>query len=153
MIEVTSLLLTRLTFWGRICTGQVSTFRMSEVFNCSYIIVTMVICLSFHILLLRFYGNIFNMSGALNLTKKYGDWFSWSGSPRSKIFARNHTMVTNITTMINLMRYVYKYVNTVPIQMLDLVILLSYVHGHTLSIHQYTCTWLLVCKIWKMILG
>ena len=53
----------------------------------------------------RFYDNIFNMSGAANLTEEYGGWFSWDGSPRSKIFARNHTAVTNITTMINLMRY------------------------------------------------
>ena len=54
----------------------------------------------------RFYENIFNMSGAANLSEQYGEWFTWDGSPRAKIFARNHTSVTNITTMINLMRYV-----------------------------------------------
>ena len=52
-----------------------------------------------------FYENIFNMSGAANLTEQYGDWFSWKGAPRSKIFARNHTLVTNISTMVDLMRY------------------------------------------------
>ena len=47
------------------------------------------------------------MSGAANLTEQYGDWFSWDGSPRSKIFARNHTLVTNVSTMVSLMRYVW----------------------------------------------
>ena len=65
------------------------------------------VLLSFDIIfvLCSFYENIFNMSGAANLTEQYGDWFSWEGSPRSKIFARNHTSVANISTMVGLMRY------------------------------------------------
>ena len=47
------------------------------------------------------------MSGAANLTEEYGDWFSWDSAPRAKIFARNHTSVTNMQTMVNLMRYYY----------------------------------------------
>ena len=53
-----------------------------------------------------FYKNVFNMSGAAKLAQQYGEWFTWDGSPRAKIFARNHTSVSDITNMINLMRCV-----------------------------------------------
>ena len=70
----------------------------------------MTVCVAeFLMFLFRFYENVFNMSGAANLTERYGDWFSWDGAPRSKIFARNHSSVTNITTMVKLMRYVDAY--------------------------------------------
>ena len=52
-----------------------------------------------------FYPKIFDLSGGPALVKKYGEWFSYEGSPRAKIFARNHTMITNTESMIQLMRY------------------------------------------------
>ena len=44
------------------------------------------------------------------LVEKYGDWFTWSGAPRSKMFARNSSDVTDLQSMIALMRCVCVYV-------------------------------------------
>lgn len=52
-----------------------------------------------------YYPDIFEQSGTAKLAKQYGEWFTWNGSPRAKIFARNHTAVTNTASMIALMRY------------------------------------------------
>ena len=51
----------------------------------------------------RFYEDIFKMSGNMDLVKKYGDWFSWDGAPRAKIFARDHSKVKDIPSLIELM--------------------------------------------------
>ena len=72
-------------------------------YNDKIILVMMVDYISSYVC--RFYENIFNISGTAQLAQKYGEWFTWDGSPRAKIFARNHTSVTNITTMMKLMRY------------------------------------------------
>lgn len=45
------------------------------------------------------------MSGSQELVDKYGDWFTWSGAPRAKIFARDHDKVVDLSSMIKLMRY------------------------------------------------
>ena len=74
-------------------------------YNDKIILVMMVDYIYFLIRICRFYENIFNISGTAQLAQKYGEWFTWDGSPRAKIFARNHTSVTNITTMMKLMRY------------------------------------------------
>ncbi len=55
----------------------------------------------------RYYSSIYLASGMSTLADKYGDWFTHDGSPRAKIFARNHTRVTNMETLIQLMRYYY----------------------------------------------
>lgn len=52
-----------------------------------------------------FYSEIYNLGGFKELEEKYGSWFSYSGSPRAQIFARNHTGVTDVDSMIKLMRY------------------------------------------------
>lgn len=52
-----------------------------------------------------FYPEIFNLSGAAEMVKRYGDWFTYDKTPRALIFKRNHTSVKDIRTMINLMRY------------------------------------------------
>ncbi|KAK3862560.1 hypothetical protein Pcinc_031586 [Petrolisthes cinctipes] len=52
-----------------------------------------------------YYPNMFNMSGAPAMVKKFGDWFTYDKTPRALIFKRDHTSVKNIHTMINLMRY------------------------------------------------
>jgi hypothetical protein len=49
---------------------------------------------------------IFNMSGGNENVKKYGDWFSYHGSPRAKIFKRDHSKVIDLKSMISLMRQV-----------------------------------------------
>ena len=46
------------------------------------------------------------MSGSGDLVKKYGDWFSWDGAPRAKILARDHGHVTDMDSLIALMKYV-----------------------------------------------
>lgn len=37
---------------------------------------------------------------------QYGDWFSYDGSPRAQIFRRNQSLVHDMESMIQLMRYV-----------------------------------------------
>jgi len=54
---------------------------------------------------IAYYPSIFNMSGSQELVDKYGDWFTWSGAPRAKIFARDHDKVVDLSSMIKLMRY------------------------------------------------
>lgn len=44
------------------------------------------------------------MSGTGELAKKYGDWFTWDKAPRAKIFARNHIYVTDMQTLMELMK-------------------------------------------------
>ncbi len=56
--------------------------------------------------LCRYQPSIYNLSGVPDLVAKYGDWFSWSGSPRAKIFSRNISDVVDLPSMIALMRYV-----------------------------------------------
>ncbi|XP_063605889.1 putative phospholipase B-like 2 isoform X2 [Penaeus indicus] len=52
-----------------------------------------------------FYPEIFNMSGAPAMVKRYGDWFTYDKTPRALIFKRDHVKVKNIRSMIKLMRY------------------------------------------------
>uniref|UniRef100_A0A1B6E6W8 Phospholipase B-like n=1 Tax=Clastoptera arizonana TaxID=38151 RepID=A0A1B6E6W8_9HEMI len=53
---------------------------------------------------------VFNLSGNVELVKKFGDWFSYENSPRAKIFKRDQTNVKSMGTLMSLMRYNdYKY--------------------------------------------
>uniref|UniRef100_A0AAV2MRD7 RRM domain-containing protein n=1 Tax=Knipowitschia caucasica TaxID=637954 RepID=A0AAV2MRD7_KNICA len=52
-----------------------------------------------------YYGKIFNASGCNELVDKFGPWFSLDKNPRAQIFHRNQSMVTDIESMIRLMRY------------------------------------------------
>lgn len=45
------------------------------------------------------------MSGGPENVKKYGDWFSYDGSPRAKIFKQDQDKVVDLKSMIKLMRY------------------------------------------------
>ena len=54
----------------------------------------------------RYYEEIFNASGNLELVKKYGDWFTYDKNPRAQIFRRNQTLVHDLDSMIRLMRCV-----------------------------------------------
>uniref|UniRef100_A0A2K6F1I0 Phospholipase B-like n=1 Tax=Propithecus coquereli TaxID=379532 RepID=A0A2K6F1I0_PROCO len=51
------------------------------------------------------FETVFNASGLQDLVAKYGDWFSYDGSPRAQIFRRNQSLVQDIDSMIRLMRY------------------------------------------------
>ncbi|XP_064392247.1 putative phospholipase B-like 2 [Halichondria panicea] len=52
-----------------------------------------------------FYPSIYQMSGTAEMAAKYGDWFDWYHCPRAKIFSRNHSDVTDLDSMVDLMRY------------------------------------------------
>lgn len=52
-----------------------------------------------------YFEDIYNASGKLALFQQYGDWFSYDKSPRALIFRRNQTSVTDVISMIKLMRY------------------------------------------------
>ncbi|KAM6943857.1 putative phospholipase B-like 2 isoform 2-T2 [Lycodopsis pacificus] len=52
-----------------------------------------------------YYENVFNASGWNELVEKFGPWFSLDHSPRAQIFKRNQTAVTDMDSMVRLMRY------------------------------------------------
>ncbi|XP_049619775.1 putative phospholipase B-like 2 [Syngnathus scovelli] len=52
-----------------------------------------------------YYEEIFNASGCNELVKKFGPWFSLDQNPRAQIFKRDQKSVTDIASMMRLMRY------------------------------------------------
>ncbi|XP_034729030.1 putative phospholipase B-like 2 [Etheostoma cragini] len=52
-----------------------------------------------------YYPDIFNASGCNELVEKFGSWFSLDQNPRAQIFRRNQTAVTDVDSMVRLMRY------------------------------------------------
>ncbi|KAI4885928.1 hypothetical protein NFI96_030902, partial [Prochilodus magdalenae] len=52
-----------------------------------------------------YFEDVFNASGGQDLVEKYGKWFSYNENPRAQIFRRNQTLVTDIESMVRLMRY------------------------------------------------
>ena len=52
-----------------------------------------------------FYPEVFQLSGAQEMVDKFGEWFSYSETPRARIMARDHGQVTDEQSMIRLMRY------------------------------------------------
>ncbi|XP_041348218.1 putative phospholipase B-like 2 [Gigantopelta aegis] len=52
-----------------------------------------------------YFPEVFNASGGPESVKKYGDWFSYDGTPRAKIFKRDHVKVGDLKSMQKLMRY------------------------------------------------
>ncbi|KAM7050690.1 putative phospholipase B-like 2 isoform 2-T2 [Molossus nigricans] len=48
---------------------------------------------------------VFNTSGLQALVARYGDWFSYDKNPRAQIFQRNQSLVQDMDSMIQLMRY------------------------------------------------
>ncbi|XP_006908640.1 putative phospholipase B-like 2 [Pteropus alecto] len=51
------------------------------------------------------FESVFNASGMQDLVAQYGDWFSYDGSPRAQIFQRNQSLVRDVGSMMQLMRY------------------------------------------------
>ncbi|KAL6114263.1 plbd2 [Pungitius sinensis] len=52
-----------------------------------------------------YYKEIFNASGCNELVEKYGPWFSLDNNPRAQIFRRDQAAVTDVDSMVRLMRY------------------------------------------------
>ncbi|XP_061762436.1 putative phospholipase B-like 2 [Nerophis ophidion] len=52
-----------------------------------------------------YYEDIFNASGCNDLVEKFGSWFSLDQNPRAQIFRRDQTKVTDVASMMRLMRY------------------------------------------------
>jgi len=52
-----------------------------------------------------YFKDVFNKSGNYDLMLKLGDWFSYDRTPRALIFARDAPKVSDISSMIKLMRY------------------------------------------------
>ncbi|XP_077600710.1 putative phospholipase B-like 2 [Stigmatopora nigra] len=52
-----------------------------------------------------YYEEIFNASGCNELVEKFGSWFSLDQNPRALIFKRDHKTVTDVASMMRLMRY------------------------------------------------
>ncbi|KAF4086684.1 hypothetical protein AMELA_G00087190 [Ameiurus melas] len=76
--------------------GMIQTAdKTEELYNTSY-------WASYNI---PYFEEVFNASGGPDLVKKYGSWFSFNDSPRAQIFRRNQSLVTDIESMVHLMRY------------------------------------------------
>ncbi|KAK2850385.1 hypothetical protein Q7C36_009168 [Tachysurus vachellii] len=69
--------------------------KTEELYNTSY-------WASYNI---AYFDEVFNASGGQDLVKKYGLWFSFSDNPRAKIFRRNQSLITDMESMMRLMRY------------------------------------------------
>ena len=52
-----------------------------------------------------YYPEIFERSGAPDMVDKYGDWFTHDKTPRANIFRRDHNKVSDVGTMMDMMRY------------------------------------------------
>ncbi|KAL0979325.1 hypothetical protein UPYG_G00183670 [Umbra pygmaea] len=52
-----------------------------------------------------FYEEVFNASGCQELVEQFGPWFSLDMNPRAQIFRRNQSHVTDMDSMVRLMRY------------------------------------------------
>ena len=52
----------------------------------------------------RFYPDIYKISGTGDLAEQYGDFFTWDKAPRAKIFARDHSKVKDVQSLISLMK-------------------------------------------------
>ena len=52
-----------------------------------------------------FFKSVFDLSGNQASVDTYGDWFTYDHSPRANIFRRDNVKVTDMSSMIKLMRY------------------------------------------------
>ena len=52
-----------------------------------------------------FYPEIFERTGATDMVEEYGNWFTHDKTPRANIFRRDHNKVSDVSTMMDLMRY------------------------------------------------
>ncbi|XP_065664182.1 putative phospholipase B-like 2 isoform X2 [Hydra vulgaris] len=52
-----------------------------------------------------YFPYIYNISGYMDSLKKFGDFFDYNLNPRAQIFKRDHMKVSNMQSLIKLMRY------------------------------------------------
>ncbi|XP_054714812.1 putative phospholipase B-like 2 [Uloborus diversus] len=52
-----------------------------------------------------YFEDVFNLSGGQANAQKFGDWFTYDMNPRAQIFRRDHKKVTDLQSMMKLMRY------------------------------------------------
>ncbi|XP_041742202.1 putative phospholipase B-like 2 [Coregonus clupeaformis] len=52
-----------------------------------------------------YYEEVFNASGCRELVEQFGPWFSLDMNPRAQIFRRNQSHITDMDSMVRLMRY------------------------------------------------
>lgn len=79
---------------------------LSFVLLCFHVVCMFIILsLWFLMFLSRYYVDIFNASGCNELVEKFGSWFSLDRNPRAQIFKRDQTAVTDVDSMIRLMRW------------------------------------------------
>lgn len=52
-----------------------------------------------------YFPDIFKMSGAPKMVKKYGNWFSYDKTPRALIFKRDQGKIHDVNSMTKMMRY------------------------------------------------
>ncbi|XP_074643309.1 putative phospholipase B-like 2 [Tubulanus polymorphus] len=76
---------------GKITSGDLTKVLKQQTYWASYNI--------------PYFTDIFKESGYPRMAWKYGEWFTHEGSPRAKIFKRDHVKVTDLTSMTTLMRY------------------------------------------------
>lgn len=50
------------------------------------------------------FPNVFNLSGQPALVERYGDWFTYERTPRALIFARDHSKVVDVDSLVAVMR-------------------------------------------------
>ena len=53
---------------------------------------------------LSYYPEIYNISGTYDSYLQYGNFFSYTDSPRASIFRRDHNSVVDVDSMIKMMR-------------------------------------------------
>ena len=70
-----------------------------SAFTCICVTHTLALCLC------RYYEEVFNASGCRELVEQFGPWFSLDMNPRAQIFRRNQSHVTDMDSMVRLMRY------------------------------------------------
>lgn len=54
---------------------------------------------------LPYFPYVYNISGVAESKKQHGSWFDYNENPRAQIFKRDHNKVTDMSTLVKLMRY------------------------------------------------
>ena len=79
-----------------------------------------------------YFDDIFKDSGFAQLADQYGPWFTHSGSPRAKIFARDQHKIVDIDSMMYMMRCVTvrvsDYINYYPSYIILGTMILNMIH-------------------------
>lgn len=97
-------------------TDHLRTYGYWSSYNLPYVVIKLSFlpfCVNmfyYGFLFYRYFPLIYNISGVYDSYLKYGDFFSYTKSPRAQIFSRDNTKVVDLNSMIALMRF-YKNFN------------------------------------------